>query len=80
MSGPRRIATNGMTGTAGHYCRNPDCGNGRRASDLLCRSCWQRVPRSLRLVVWETYDQAPGSAPHLRACAAAIRAARREIA
>lgn len=80
MSGPRRLATTGMVGPAGHYCRNPDCGNGRRAGDLLCRDCWHRVPRPLRMAVWRAVDQAPGSGAHLRACAAAIRAARRASA
>jgi len=80
MSGPRRIATIGMTGAAGHYCRNPDCGNGRRAGDLLCRDCWHRVPRALRLSIWRLIDQAPGSPAHQRACGAAIRAARRASA
>lgn len=77
MSGPRRIATIGMTGVAGLYCRNPDCGNGRRAGDVLCRTCWARVPRALRLAIWQLADRAPGSPAHLRACAAAIRVVRR---
>jgi hypothetical protein len=77
VSGSRRIATTGMVGPAGHYCGNPDCGNGRRAGDLLCRACWHRVPRPLRLHIWHLGDRAPGSPAHQRACAAAIRAARR---
>lgn len=76
MSRPQWKSQTGPTGPARRYCPVPDCAHECQPQHLMCPAHWRSVPRHIRLAVWHAYDRGPGSPAHLRACSAAIRAAR----
>lgn len=62
-------------------CRITGCGHGRRGTDLLCKRCWNNVPRNIRDAVLGYHLRGPRRSPeYFDAVNAAIRAAKAALA
>jgi len=53
-------------------CPVRGCRGHRGPTEVMCPSCWFKVPNGLRSEIWQHYRSQPGSEKHLRAIRAAI--------
>jgi hypothetical protein len=53
-------------------CAVPGCREPRKGDQVMCAPHWYRVPRPVRLRLWEEYRKEPGSSAHRAAIHDAI--------
>lgn len=53
----------------------PRCGEEKEKHwHLVCKKCWNKVPKQLQTKLWTEYKKAPGSDEHMAAASACYRA------